>query len=181
MAGIRVTWRDVQSMPEDGKRYEAIDGEMYVTPAPRTRHQWVTVSLLRELLPVLGNRGRLFTAPVGVEFTATEEGVQPDVLFVRTERLNIVREDTIQGAPDLVIEILSPSTARRDRSIKLQLYRRQGVAEYWIVDTDARQVEVWRLADGASEPDRYTDVTPVMLERHLLGSVELARVFDWPV
>jgi Uma2 family endonuclease len=114
MAGTRVTWRDVQTMPDDGKLYESIAGDIYVTPAPRTRHEWVTVSLLRELLAILGPYGRLFTAPVGVEFPETEEGVQPDLVFVLTERLNIVREDTIQGPPGLVIEILSPSTARRD-------------------------------------------------------------------
>jgi Uma2 family endonuclease len=128
MAGIRVTWRDVQEMPEDGNRYEAIDGEMYVTPAPKPRHGWISMSLARELIRVLVDpgHGRLFTAPVGVEFVDTEEGVQPDLLFVSTGRLKIVREDAIQGAPDLVIEILSPRTAQRDRTVKLQLYRRRG-------------------------------------------------------
>ena len=167
-------------MPEDGNRYEAIDGEMYVTPAPKTRHQWVTMSLVRELLPIFEpGHGRLFTAPIGVEFLETEEGVEPDLVFASTARLKIVREDTIQGAPDLVIEILSRSTARRDRTIKLDLYRRQGVAEYWIVDADAKQVEVWLFAAGATEPERYTDVLPVRLHGQVMGSIKLTKVFDW--
>jgi Uma2 family endonuclease len=181
MAVARVTWRDVQTMPEDGKRYEAIGGEMYVTPAPKTRHEAITMGLVRELLPLLVDpgHGRLFTAPIGVEFLDTEEGVQPDLVFVSTPRLRIIREDTIQGPPDLVIEILSPTTARRDRGIKLDLYRRQGVAEYWIVDPDARQIEVWHLAEGQASPERCTDVVPVRLGDATLGQVRLARAFDW--
>lgn len=169
-------------MPEDGKRYEAIGGGMYVTPAPKTRHEWVTMSLVRELLPllVIPGHGRLFTAPIGVEFVETGEGVQPDLVFVTTSRLKIVREDTIQGAPDLVVEILSPSTARRDRGIKHDLYRREGVAEYWIVDADARQVEVWSLAAGATEAERYTSDLPVRIRNQTFGTIDLAKVFDFP-
>src|SRR5439155_10532291 len=103
-----------------------------------------------------------------------------DLVFVAADRLNIVREDTIQGAPDLVIEILSPSTARRDRTIKVQLYRRQGVAEYWMVDPDANQIEVWALAAGATQAERYTDHLPVRLGRRAIGSFDLAEVFAWP-
>ena len=182
MAAIRVTWRDVQTMPDDGNRYEAIDGEMYVTPAPTLRHQLVSMKLTDVLLQLLvkPGHGLLVAAPVGVEFLETEEGVQPDLVFISTARLNIARENTIQGAPDLVIEILSPRTARRDRTIKLQLYRRQGVAEYWVVDIDAKQVEVWPLAAGATQAERYTDVLPVRLHGQVIGSIELTKVFDWP-
>ena len=182
MAGLRVTWRDVQTMPDDGNRYEAIDGEMYLTPAPSVRHQLVSMKLADALLQLLvhSGHGLLVSAPVGVEFLETAEGVQPDLVFISTARLNIAREDSVQGAPDLVIEILSPRTARRDRTIKLQLYRRQRVAEYWIVDMDVKQIEVWRLAHGATEAERYTDSVPVRLGRQTIGSIELAKVFDWP-
>lgn len=135
-------------------------------------------ALLRLL--VHPGHGRVFVAPIGVEFPDTEEGVQPDIVFVSTPRLHIVREDWIQGPPDLVIEILSPSTAGRDRTIKRQLYRRQGVPEYLIVDPDAAQVEVWRFAAGASEAERYTDRLPVRLGDRLLGEIALAGIFDWP-
>jgi Uma2 family endonuclease len=80
----------------------------------------------------------------------------------------------------VVIEILSPSTARRDRTVKRALYQRQGVAEYWIVDLDARQVEVCRFAADATEPERYTDVVPVRLGARQVGEIALSTVFDWP-
>ena len=167
-------------MPEDGNRYEAIDGEMYVTPAPKTSHQAVSMNLTIGLFRLLvePGHGRLFYAPVGVEFVDTEEGVQPDLVFVSTARLRIVREDTIQGAPDLVIEILFPSTARRDRGIKRQLYRRQGVPEYWIVDIEAKQVEVWAFATGATHAERHTMILPVRLGDQVIGSIDLSKVFD---
>lgn len=180
MPATRITWRDVLAMPEDGRIYEAIGGELFVSPPPKTRHEWVSMNLVNELLPLLVHpgHGRLFTAPIGVEFPETEEGVQPDIVFVTTERLGVVKEDAIQGAPDLVIEILSPSTARRDRTVKLDLYRSQGVAEYWIVDIDAKQIETWYLATGATEAERYTDRVPVRLGNRRLGVIELDKVFE---
>ena len=182
MPVTKVTWRDVIEMPEDGNRYEAIGGELHVSPPPKVRHQWVSERLYDALNDVLvrPGHGHLFYAPVGVEFPETEEGVQPDLLFIRRERLRIMSEDWIRGAPDLVIEILSPSTARRDRTVKRRLYERQGVAEYWIVDIDAGQVEVWRFAVGMTEAERYTDRVPVRLDDRQIGEVELARVFEWP-
>ncbi len=169
-------------MPEDGNRYEAIGGDLHVSPPPKNRHQWIGVNLfvaLHDLLMRPGH-GRLFSAPVGVEFPDTDEGVQPDILFVSTERLRIVTEDWIRGAPDLVVEILSPSTARRDRTVKRHLYERQGVAEYWIVDPDAKQVEVWRFAAGVKDAERYADVLPVRLGNRPVGEIELSKIFDWP-
>ena len=182
MPATRITWRDAQSMPDDGKRYEAIGGELHVSPPLTLTHQAVSGRLFRALWDLLvePGLGELFAAPVGVEFIRTEEGVQPDLAFVATERLVILTEDAIQGAPDLVIEILSPSTARRDRTVKLDLYRRQGVPEYWIVDSDAKQIEVWRLAAGAAEPERYLDRVPVRLGQRLLGDIALEKIFDRP-
>ena len=182
MPTTRITWRDALTMPEDGHRYEAINGELYVSPPPKTRHEWVSMNLVDALLDQLVHpgHGRVFTAPIGVEFPDTEEGVQPDIVFVSTERLPIVREDSIHGPPDLVVEILSASTARRDRTVKRHLYQRQGVGEYWIVDPDARQVEVWRFAAGGSDAERHTDRLPVRLGMTRIGEIDLAHVFDWP-
>ena len=118
--------------------------------------------------------------PIGAQSSLTGGATPHGEVIISTARLNIAREDSVQGAPDLVIEILSPRTARRDRTIKLQLYRRQSVAEYWIVDMDVKQIEVWRLAHGATEAERYTDSVPVRLGRQTIGSIELAKVFDWP-
>ncbi len=164
-------------MPEDGKRYEAIDGDLYVTPAPKPRHGRIAYELVQALHPLLVRPGHgcVFFAPIGVEFPDTEEGVQPDILFIANERLDIIGEDWIRGAPDLVIEILSPSTARRDRTLKLNLYQRQGVAEYWIVDPETKTVEVW--VPGATEPATYADRLPVRLGDTGVGEIELADVF----
>jgi Uma2 family endonuclease len=153
MSTARITWQDAQLMPEDCKRYEAIEGELYVTPAPSFRHQRVSLKLalaLHRLLEEPGH-GIIAAAPVGVEFAESQEGVQPDLIFVSNARRRRVAEEGIRGAPDLVVEILSPGTAERDRTVKKKLYQRQGVAQYWIVDPDGDSVEVW---DWHSEPGR---------------------------
>lgn len=124
--------------------------------------------------------GLVFHAPVGVEFPDTEEGVQPDILFVSTERLEIVHDDWIRGAPDLIVEILSPATAERDRDLKRKLYQRQGVAEYWIVDPVVESVEVWRFASGDDAPAVYADRIPVQWVGETVGAIELAKIFERP-
>ena len=91
--------------------------------------------------------GRLWISPVGVEFPATSEGMQPDLVFVSNERRGIIADLTLKGPPDLVIEVLSPGTARRDRGLKHRLYARRGIAQYWIVDPDADAVEVHRFGE----------------------------------
>ena len=178
MALSQITWQDVQQLPDDGHRHEAIDGELYVTPAPTYRHQKVSQRLEQSLLRLLQapGHGSVVDAPIGVEFPATQEGVQPDIVFVSSERLGIIHDEGIKGAPDLVIEILSPSTAHRDRGIKRKLYERHGVTQYWIVDPDAEAVEVWSFGD---EPgfERFTDSLPVRLAGETVGDIDLAEVF----
>jgi Uma2 family endonuclease len=167
-------------MPEDGKRYEAIDGELYVTAAPLRRHQRVSANLqaaLRKLLDEPGH-GWVYHAPIGVEFPETEEGVQPDIVFVSRRRARLLVKEGIRGAPDLVIEILSPSTAGRDRTIKRKLYERQGVGQYWVVDPDAESVEVWDFDGGATRPVRYVDRLPVRLDAEPVGEISLTEVFE---
>lgn len=179
MASTRITWHDALLAPEDGRRYEAIGGELHVTPAPSVRHQRVSSNLeaaLHRLLVEPGH-GLLLHAPVGVEFPGTGEGVQPDIVFISRERLHIVGEDWIRGAPDLVIEILSPGTAGRDRDLKRKLYGREGVAQYWIVDPETETVEVWRFADGAEEPEVYSASLPVRLGALEFGTIALKDIF----
>ena len=166
-------------MPEDGNRYEAIGGELYVTPPPRVPHQEIAMHLVAALFPLLhgAGQGKLFFAPVGVEFPDTREGVQPDILFVSRERLHIIGEDWLRGAPDLVIEILSPGTAARDRNVKLKLYRRHGAAEYWIVDPVGKTVEVWDFAKGATEPLVVSGKLEVRVQGSVVGDIDLSRIF----
>ena len=182
MALSQITWQDVQQLPDDGNRYEAIGTALYVTPAPTVRHQRVLMRLTLALhrLLVEPGHGEMFFAPTGVEFPASEEGVQPDLLFVSSERSGIIAEPWIQGAPDLVIEILSPTTAHRDRGVKRKLYDRQGVTEYWIVDPDAEAVEVWSFGHeprAGTGHERFTDRLPVLLEGEPVGEIALAEVF----
>lgn len=157
MPSTRVTWQDVLLAPEDGNRYEAIGGELYMTPPPSFEHQRISHRLavaLHRILEAPGH-GVVVAAPVGVEFPDTEEGVQPDLVFVSRERSGIVRRGWIRGAPDLVVEILSPSTAERDLTIKRKLYERQGVAQYWAVDHDEAWVDVWDFAAATRELKRF--------------------------
>jgi Uma2 family endonuclease len=178
MALSQTTWQDVQQLPDDGHRHEAIGGELYVTPAPSLQHQRISMrlTLILNRLLVEPGLGELFSAPVGVEFPATEEGVQPDLVFVSNRRRGILADPCIRGAPDLVIEILSPTTERRDRGIKLKLYGSQGVAEYWIVDPDARAIEIWRF-DGEPRCERFTDALPVRLAGETVGDIDLVEIF----
>jgi Uma2 family endonuclease len=180
MATARITWQDTLRMPEDGKRYEAIDGELYVTAAPFRRHQRVSLNLATALHALLdaSGLGWVYHAPIGVEFPKTEEGVQPDIVFVSRLRDSVLVKEGIRGAPDLVIEILSPSTAGRDRTIKKKLYERQGVGQYWIVDPDAESVEIWDFGAGATKPTRYLDRLPVSLRTDPVGEISLAKIFE---
>ena len=182
MALSQITWQDVQQLPDDGHRHEAIEGELYVTPAPSFRHQRVSQKLEQELLRLLEapGHGLVVHAPVGVEFPTTHEGVQPDIVFVSSARAHLISDEAIRGAPDLVVEILSPTTAHRDRGVKRKLYERQGVLEYWIVDMEAEAVEVWSFGERPSEApalQRYTETLPVRLGPERVGEIDLAGVF----
>jgi len=174
----RITWDDVQQLPDDGNRYEAIEGALYVTPAPSVRHQTISKRLQADLMRLLEEPGHgcVWYAPLGVRFPATGEGVQPDILFVSNDRRGIVAPDELKGAPDLVVEILSPTTADRDRDVKRRLYQRQGVGEYWIVDPDAEAVDVWRFS-GNARTERFVDELPVRLGDERVGEIDLTRIF----
>ena len=179
MATARITWQDVLIAPEDGNRYEAIGGELHVTPPPSFEHQWIShrLAVALDRLLVAPGYGVVVAAPVGVEFPDSEEGVQPDLVFVSNDRAEIIRRGWLRGAPDLVVEILSPSTAGRDRSVKRDLYLRHAVAEYWIVDRDARTVEVWRLAGDAPESRVHRERLPVRVGDETVGEIALAEIF----
>ena len=173
------TWEDVERMPDDGNRYEFIGGRLYMTPAPVTRHQRVSKRLQLALVRLLEEtgHGEVFYAPCLVEFPGTSDRVQPDLLFVSNERQGIITEKLMLGAPDLVVEILSPSTAHRDRGIKLDLYARCGVREYWIADPVEDVVDVWRFG-GTPGHERFTGEIPVRLGTARVGMIDLDEVFS---
>ena len=140
---IKFTINDYMSTP-DGKRYQLLDGELIVAPSPITRHQTILFRLARAMHDAVNanQSGRVWVAPLDVVLS-NHDVVQPDVLFVSNRRADIVTEANVQGAPDLVVEILSPATAQHDREYKRTLYSRHGVREYWLVDPEEDAVEVW--------------------------------------
>src|SRR5438874_2533525 len=149
---IRFKADDIWDTPDDGKRYEVIDGQLYATPPPVLEHQGASGVLHAYIWPYVRQRelGKVYSAPVGAVLD-DENGVQPDMVYVSRERLHILSRRGIEGAPDLVVEILLPSTRARDRGIKLRRYAASGVRHYWIVDPRTRALEAYRLTDGGYE------------------------------
>jgi Uma2 family endonuclease len=145
----KLTYEDYVLIPEDGQRHEILDGEHYVTPAPFIRHQLISSNLHSLLGPFIRKRrlGTLLAAPVDV-ILSPHDIAQPDLLFISNERAGIVTEKNVQGAPDLLVEILSKSTRRRDERLKLELYDRFGVLEYWMFDPDRKGARIYRRDDG---------------------------------
>jgi Uma2 family endonuclease len=141
-ANVRFNYSDYLLLPED-KRYEILDGDLCVVPAPGLKHQAIAMKLKLALYQYITEMGigRLFDAPCDV-ILSDEDILQPDIIFVRKERSAILGEMNIRGAPDFVVEILSPGTRNRDLGVKRKIYSEYGVAEYWIVDPEAASVEV---------------------------------------
>jgi Uma2 family endonuclease len=149
------TYEDYLLFPADGRRYEIIEGERYVTPAPARKHQGIVTNLVWLVRSYLEERpiGVLYAAPFDLVLS-DRDVVQPDLVYVSNERADVLDEQGAHGAPDLVIEILSESTRRTDEIVKRKLYERFGVAEYWIVDPELETVKVYRLDAGRFAPPR---------------------------
>ena len=146
------TYEEFMALPEGGPvRYELIDGELCMTPSPVPRHQEISGNLFEIIRHFLRANplGKVFSAPVDVVFSQDPpQVVVPDLVFVSKEHSALITEKNIQGAPDLLVEILSEGTAIVDRRVKHALYERFGVCEYWIIDPVAETVQVFRLVDG---------------------------------
>jgi Uma2 family endonuclease len=142
----KLSFEEFRQLPSDGKRYELVCGEVHVTPAPATRHQAIVQNLAGNLWPhvIKNHLGEVWTAPLDVRLSG-ETALQPDLVFISNARAGIIQENWIAGAPDLVVEVLSPSTATYDRATKLPLYAEAGVPEVWLVDSQAKTLEVLKL------------------------------------
>jgi Uma2 family endonuclease len=144
----KLTYEDYAEIPNDGRRYEIIDGELYVNPAPATKHQAAvgnTYALLWMYMRA-HHTGRVFVAPYDV-ILSDHDVVQPDVLWIAAEHSSLVANRGLEGAPDLAVEVLSPSSVKLDEKIKHTRYAFFGVPEYWIVDPEREHVRVFRLRD----------------------------------
>jgi Uma2 family endonuclease len=141
----KLTYEDYLRFPEDGNRHEILDGEHYMTAAPYPRHQSVVAELTGWIVPFVRQRrlGRFLPAPVDVQLDK-HDIVQPDLLFISNSSMMILTEKNVQGAPDLVIEVLSDSTRKRDEGIKLERYELLGVQEYWVVDPKRSEARIYR-------------------------------------
>ena len=152
----KLTYADYRRTPDD-ERYELVDGELIMSPSPNRAHQDICLELgaLLHTYVKESGLGKIYIAPFDVVLSETNV-VQPDLLFIANERTHIITPDNVQGPPNLVVEILSPSTANRDRTLKRALYAQYGVPEYWLVDPDTRTVTVLRLGTaGFTVVDRY--------------------------
>jgi Uma2 family endonuclease len=150
----RLTYDDYVLFPDDGKRHEIIDGEHYVTPCPNTRHQRLVGRLYAEFVFYLRdhpNAGEAFLAPFDVVFTDFDV-VEPDLLFVAADQIDIITPKNIRGAPAIVIEILSAGTRKIDEKIKYRLFERAGVREYWLVDPELDVIKVFRREPAGAFP-----------------------------
>jgi Uma2 family endonuclease len=143
---IVLTYEDYLHLPNDGRRYEILEGELFVSPAPKTRHQIIATNLAETLNRQVRKHklGRVLVAPTDVVLSRTDVA-QPDLLFISSQRLKILTEQNVQGAPDLIVEILCEFTEEQDRTLKMQIYARHGVREYWLIDPDREVVEVYEL------------------------------------
>ena len=145
----RLTYEDYLQFPEDGRRHEIIDGDHYVSAAPSMYHQWILTRLVVQLYREICEPGLGYLAPAPIDTVLTEaDVVQPDIVVTLDRDDTVIRRERIEGAPDLVVEILSPSTAYRDRGLKLDLYQKAGVSEYWIVDPERKVVQQYVLTEG---------------------------------
>ena len=152
VAQPKVTYTDLQAWPDDGRRYELYDGEVEAIPSPLLIHQDAAQEifvLLREYVRQHG--GKAAIAPIDIVFDERNV-LQPDVVFFRASRRHLLRRDQpIRIVPDLVVEVLTPGTARNDRGRKMQTFARFGVPEYWMTNPVEKTIDVWRLVAGTYE------------------------------
>jgi len=149
---VQLLAEDIWDTPDDENRYEVIDGELYVTPPPSLAHQHVVSELLAILRTFARahDLGEVYVAPLGVILQRTS-GVQPDIVFISPRRAEIITPRGLEGAPDLAVEVLSPSTASRDRGIKMRQYAASGIEHYWIIDPRRRTLEAYELRTNGYE------------------------------
>jgi Uma2 family endonuclease len=180
--GVKLTYDDFVQFPDDGMRHELIDGEHYVTPSPNTKHQTLSINLTVLIGSWLERNpiGQLFHAPFDVVFSNFDV-VEPDLLYLSNARAaDALTPQHVRGVPELVIEIASPGTRKRDETVKRRLYERAGVSEYWVVDPEIDTVRVYRLEGEAFARviELAADAGDIVTSALLPGlEIPLSRVF----
>ena len=169
VAAQKLTWDDIKDMPEDAGRTEIVDGELVLSPTPTTRHQEICTLLGVEIVGFVKDRGLgpMFSCPMHV-ILALHAHYEPDLCFIRKNRLSIIKERFIDGPPDLAIEVISESNRTHDTVVKFNDYARYGIEEYWLVDPREEEISSWFLSGGEYE----------LLGRAGRGERVTTRVFD---
>jgi Uma2 family endonuclease len=175
------TYEAYTALPEDGNRYEIVQGVLMMTPAPEPAHQGIAEEINSYLRSQIlhTKRGLVLTAPIDVVLSK-HMTVQPDVLVLLKEHLDRLQKKRIVGAPDLAVEVISPSSATYDRLVKYSVYERAGVPEYWLVNVDEQTIEVFIL-----EAETYRSLGIFQDEQHLISrivpetEITVSQLFDW--
>lgn len=174
-----LTAAEYKLLPETGPRYQLVEGDLYMAPAPNRYHQTISRNLEYILMRYLEEHpiGELYHAPFDV-YLSNVDVFQPDILFVSDENRRILTDAGAEGPPDLVVEVLSPKTRNLDLAQKRRVYAREGVRELWIIDPEARTVLVYRFEEDLSEPVSTKTADDILVSPMFPGlEIELKRVF----
>ncbi len=169
VAAAKLTWDDIKDLPEDAGRTEIVNGELVLSPGPASRHQEICILLTLEIGPFIRSRdlGKMFAGPMHT-ILALHSHYEPDLCFIRKNRLSIIKENFIDGPPDLVVEVISESNRTHDTVVKFNDYARYGIEEYWLVDPREEEISTWFLSGGKYE----------LLGRARRGESVTTRVLD---
>ena len=173
------TYKDYLALPDDRQQYQILEGELVMTPAPFVSHQRISRRLFLQLNQFVERNklGEVFYSPFDIVLSNTNV-LQPDILFLSNEHKELLTEKNIQGAPDLVVEIISPSTAYYDLFDKKEIYQKFGVKEYWLVDPKKEWIEIYTLEEGSYQLHQRARKTGTVQSKLLNGfSVELIELF----
>ncbi len=153
VAVSKLTKEDYRLLPDGGPRFQLVEGELYMSPAPNRYHQVISRNLQFLLMKYLEANpiGELYDAPFDV-YLSEHDVFQPDLVFVKQEHFGVLTDAGVEGTPDFIVEILSPSNAYLDKKNKLRVYARTGVVELWLIDPETRTVHVYDLQQNSDKP-----------------------------
>lgn len=177
---MKLTYEDYAAMPDDGRRYQLVEGELFVSPSPNFRHQKICGAIYMALNAFVQARrlGDVVFAPLDV-ILSDEDTYQPDIVYVSKARKRLVVPEGIRGTPDLCVEVLSPSNRKLDVKVKRARYAKFGLPELWIVDPDEDTVRVYRPAENANAPVRTLSEHDTLTTDLLPGfALKLEPVFE---
>jgi len=176
------TYEHWLNFPDDGWKYEIINGVLYMSPAPTPKHQDVISELLilMRLYAKQHNLGKVLIAACDVKLPGQDVPFEPDIIFVRQANRHIIGPKRIDGVPDLVVEVLSPSNAHYDRKTKFNIYQQEGISEYWMVDYHAETIEIFILVEGTYHLMGKYSSTDLVTSNQLAGFEFIAEtIFDF--